>query len=121
MALTRGQWIASVLLSLVLAFPMTTLISSMVIFPLLAFGLLAVMANTGPILLIIVAGLRRFGWAPDWPRLLPMWQASAILWIGCAYGLSHWGDVGSSIGAKNSSYLKMLFAPWLFLAGQPIV
>jgi hypothetical protein len=64
--------------------------------------------------------VRRIGLRLDTARLLEKWQFSAVLWIGCAYGLSHWGDAGQTIGARNIPYLKVLFAPYLYLLGQPI-
>lgn len=120
MVLTRGQWLAAIGLSLILAIPMVTLVSSMVVFPMLAFAALGIFANAGPVLLLAAAGLRRTGLSLDTSSLIEKWQFCAVVWVGCAYGLSHWGDVGSTIGARNLPYLKVLFAPCFYLLGQPI-
>ena len=120
MVLSRRQWIAAIALSLILAIPLVTLISSFVVFPLLVFAALGIFANAAPVLLLAAEGLRRMGLRVDSTRLLEKWLFCAVLWIGCAYGLSHWGDAGSTIGARNLPYLKVLFAPYLYLLGQPV-
>lgn len=120
MVLTRWRLIAAIVLSLVLAIPHVTLIASLVVFPIFVFGALGIFANVGPILLLAVAGLRRIGLRLDSARLLEKWQFCAVLWIGCAYGLSHWGEAGQTLGAHNIPYLKVLFAPYLYLLGLPV-
>lgn len=120
MILTRQQWIAAVALALVLAIPIVTFVSAMVIFPILVFGAIGLFANVAPLLLLAAAGLRRLGLPLGMGRLLELWQFCAIVWIGCAYGLSHWGDVARTMGARNIPYLKVLFAPYLLLLGQEI-
>lgn len=120
MVLSRPRWIAALALSLILAIPITTLIASMVVFPILAFGALGIFANTAPLLLLAAAGLRRMGLALNMHRLLEAWQFSAVVWIGCAYGLSRWGEVGQTLGARNLPYFKVLFAPYLYFFRQPI-
>ena len=120
MVLTRGQLIAAIAFSLILAIPLVTLISAMVIFPIFVFGALGIFANAAPVLLLIMMGLRRMGLRLDSTKLLNSWQFSAIVWIGCAYGLSHWGDGGSTLGARNLPYFKVLFAPWLYLMGERV-
>jgi hypothetical protein len=35
--------------------------------------------------------------------------------------LDAWCRAGQTIGARNIPYLKVLFAPYLYLLGQPIV
>jgi hypothetical protein len=102
MVLTRGQRFAAIALSLALAIPMVTLVSSLVVLLMLAFAALGIFANAGPVLLLAAAGLRRAGLNLGTSRLLEKWQFCVVLWIGCAYGLPNWGDAGSTIGAQPS-------------------
>lgn len=99
--------------SVVLAIPMVTLISSFVVFPILFYAVLAIVANFGPVAYAATLGARRIGIPLDSEPLREAILYCGIIWVGCAYGLSRWGDVGQTIGAKNEPYFEMLFAPWV--------
>lgn len=117
MFLTRGQLIGAVGLAAILAIPMVTFVSAMVVFPILAFGLLAILANVAFPLLIVERGLRSRGRVLMSNALAARAEFAVILWIGCAFGLSHWGSVARSMGANDLSYPRVLFAPVLMLFG----
>jgi hypothetical protein len=106
--------------AIVLAIPIVTFISAMVVFPLAFYAILAIIANAGLPIAVLILALRPFGFDIRPGRLSRKWMYCSILWVGCAYGLSHWGDVASSMGAKNTSYVHMLFAPYRLLLGYSI-
>ncbi len=101
--------------SIVFAFPIVTLVSSFVVFPIVFYGALAIIANFAPVAILASAGLTRLGMSINRTPLIEAWLYCGTIWIGCAYGLSHWGDVGGTIGAQNQPYFEMLFAPWRIL------
>ena len=104
----------------VLAIPLVSFFSAMLIIPLLAYFACAAVANFGPLVLAALAGLHLLGRGPRLDWFFEAWLICTILWIGAAYGLAHWGDAGSPMGAKNIPYLKVLFAPYLLIAGVPV-
>ena len=120
MVLTWLKWTSALVLAGVLAIPVTTLVLSAVYFPIFVFAAIGIFANVAPLLLLAAAGLRRLGIPLGTGHLLGIWQFFGIAWLGCAHGLSRWGDVGSVFGGQNTPYLKMLFAPWFYLFGLPI-
>ena len=120
MVLTHRQLIGATVFSVILAIPFVTFVSSMVVFPILVFGAIGIVANFAPPLLLLAACFNRLGLSLGTRRMLELWQFSAIIWIGCAFGLARWGDVASTMGGRNIPYLKVLFAPYRYLLGQPI-
>lgn len=119
MVLTWLKWISALVLAGGLAIPITTLVLSVFYFPIFVFAAIGIFANVAPLLLLAAAGLCRLGITVGTGQLLGIWQFFGTVWIGCAYGLSRWGDVGSVFGGQNTPYLEMLFAPWFYLFGQP--
>ncbi|NIJ40962.1 hypothetical protein FHS78_001243 [Parvibaculum indicum] len=111
---------AAMAVAAILAVPLVSFFSAMLIVPLLACFACAAVTNFGPFVLAVLAGLRLFGRSPRLDWFFEAWTICTILWIGAAYGLAHWGDAGSSMGAKNIPYLKVLFAPYLLMAGVPV-
>lgn len=111
--LTRTQLWVSCIAGLVFAVPLTSLIAMMVVFPILFFGAIAIVANVWPIGIAI--GYALFGFSPWVERTTQAWQMSTIMWFGSAFGISNWGSVGSTIGAKNMPFLEVLFMPWIAL------
>lgn len=120
MFMTRVQLWVAIILAVILAVPMVTFVSALVVFPLIVFAALAVAANVGAALLVLEGSLRASGrrFIPD--ASAAKWELSIVVWLGCAYGLSHWGDVARAMGATNLPYLKVLFAPLLFLFGMKV-
>lgn len=118
--MTRAKRNIAIVASLLLAIPALSFTSGLVVFPLLFYALLAIVANFAPVLYAAGMGLRRIGLNLDLSRLYEAWAYCGIIWIGCAYGLSRWGDAASTMGAQNIPYLKVLFAPWLILFGVKI-
>lgn len=119
MLLTRAQLIVSVGAALVLAIPVVTFVSAMVLFPLLFFAALAITANLG----LLVAGAMKALQAAGVRRSVPLalvqkWQMCSIMWLGCAFGLSHWGSAARSLGARDLPYFNVLFSPVLFAMGH---
>lgn len=98
-----------------LAIPTLNFISALVVFPLAVYALFAIVTNFAPILIV---GAKSLGMNSS--KLLENWKYFGILWIGCAFGLSRWGDAGASMGGENVPYLKIFFAPWLMLFGVPV-
>lgn len=108
---------ASIVIGLVFAIPILTFVSAMVVFPMLFYFGLALAANIGLPIVVVAYFLRRERlWTEPHPLFL-FWRNASIMWIGCAWGLAHWGDAGSGMGAHNIPYLKVLFAPYLLLFG----
>lgn len=120
MALSRAKLIIAIAFSLIFAIPAVTLVSAFVVFPIFVYGALGIFVNAAPVLLLAAAGLQRMGLRLNPTPLFEKWQLAAVLWLGCAWGLSHWGDAGSTLGARNLPYFKVLFAPWFYLLGQPV-
>lgn len=108
--------------ALFLAIPFITFISALVVFPLALYAMFAIVANAG---FVIMAAAALLQWAdvrlPLAPALIAKWRDCSIIWAGMAFSISRWGDVASSMGAKNTPFLDVLFAPLLYLAGlQPL-
>lgn len=118
--MSRVRLYFAIAVALVLAIPIVTFISAMVVFPLALYAFFAVVANVAPLGIAAIHGLNRFGWTFNPARLVETWRFCGIIWIGCAYGLSHWGDVAASMGGRNLPYFKVLFAPYLLALGLPI-
>ncbi len=116
----RWKLIVACVASVILAIPGVTFVSALVVFPIAVYAVFAAIANFAPPVLFAAAGLRRAGLSLDTDKVFEAWAFCAILWVGCAYGLSHWGDAASSMGGRNSAYFAMLFAPWRLLMGYTI-
>lgn len=106
--------------ALLLAIPIVSFVSGLVVFPILFYGLVAIVANAGLPLVLVAGGLRSLGVTIGSPRLFEGWARCSVLWLGCAYGLAHWGDAGATMGARNIPYLHVLFAPYRYLLGYPV-
>lgn len=118
--MSRTRLTIVIVAALIFAIPFVTFISMMVVFPILFYGLIAAVANFGPPLLLVAFGLERTGWQVKAQGLFETWQVCGILWVGCAFGISRWGDVAASMGARNMPFLEVLFAPWLLLLGYEV-
>ncbi len=114
--MSRAKLITAVVGALFFAIPSVTLISAMVIFPLIMFALFAIVANFAPVAILAARGFSAAGIPIDDTALIRNWIYFGILWLGTAFGLSRWGDAGASIGGKNMPYFDMLFLPWHTLA-----
>lgn len=101
--------------SLLFAIPIVTFVSLMVVFPILFYGYIAIIANFAPIPLLIVAGLSPASLPSRFHSFVDQWKGCAILWVGAAYGLAHMGDAAATMGARNEPYLKVLFIPYVML------
>jgi hypothetical protein len=118
--MTRARVIFAGVAAAFFAIPMVTLVSLMVVFPILFYAVLAGIANFGPPVLLVMYGLQRLGYRVETPRLFEGWVYCTIIWAGCAFGMSHWGDVGATIGAKNMPFWEVFFAPYRLLLGYPV-
>ncbi|MBH0236344.1 hypothetical protein [Methylobrevis albus] len=118
--MSRTRLTIAIAAALFFAIPFVTFISMMVVFPILFYGLIAAVANFGPPLLLAAFGLAHAGWRVKAQGLYETWQVCSILWVGCAFGIAHWGDVAASMGARNTPFLEVLFAPWLLLLGYEV-
>jgi hypothetical protein len=101
--------------SVVFAFPIVTLVSSMLVFPILFYAAIAIVANFGPLAILATHGLSRLGLRVDRAAVFEAWAYCSIIWVGCAFGISRWGEVGRSLGARNQPFFEVLFAPWRML------
>lgn len=110
----------AIAVAVILAIPTVNFISAFVVFPLFVYALFALVANVAPVILAPMALTGRLDASALGQKLLETWQYFGIMWIGCAFGLSRWGDAGASMGGQNIPYLKVLFAPWLYLFGVPV-
>lgn len=116
----RLHLIAALCLAGIFAIPMVTLVSSMVVFPILFYGLLAIAVNVGLLILPFAFALNWFGLCKIDQDLWHAWLLSAIVWTGCAFGFANWGYAGATIGAKDKPFLDVFFAPILMVLGYPI-
>jgi hypothetical protein len=97
--MSRLRQSVAVIASVILAFPLVTLASSFVVFPMLFYFATGILASCrGSACRSIVMPSSRRG-------------SSAA----CACGLSRWGDVGRTLGAKNQPYFDVLLFPWHML------
>jgi hypothetical protein len=113
--MSRLRLSVAVIASVILAFPLVTLASSLVVFPMLFYFGIGIFANFGPIVILVLALLSRLGLSVNRDALVEAWIFCSIIWIGCAFGLSRWGEVGRTLGAKNHPYFDVLFFPWHML------
>lgn len=118
--MSRARLIFAVVIAAIFAIPMVTLVSMMVVFPIIFYAVIAAIANFGPLVLLPMYGLQRLGYRVDLTRAFEGWVYSSIIWAGSAFGFAHWGDVGSTIGAKNMPYFDVLFAPYRLLLGYSV-
>jgi hypothetical protein len=112
--MSRTRLIVAVVASAVLAVPMVTFVSALVVFPLLFYAGLAIVACYAPLAILATSAFERNGPRLRTARLIETWQYCSIIWVGCAFGLSRWGYAASSMGGRNEPYLKVLLFPyWL--------
>lgn len=109
--MSRKQLAFSIIVALIFAIPMVTFISVFAMFPLIFYALVAVFVIFGWIPLFLTKPLERIGIRWDYLAYAVKWQMFFIIWAGCAFGLSHWGMMGSAVGAKNEPYLKVFLWP----------
>ena len=115
--MTKSRLIFAGVIAAIFAIPMVTLVSMMVVFPIIFYAVIAAIANFGPLVLLPMYGLQRLGYRVDPTPAFEGWLYCSIIWVGCAFGFAHWGDVGASIGARNMPYFDVLFAPYRLLLG----
>jgi hypothetical protein len=113
--MSRTRLITACVGAAVMAIPMFSLISAMVVFPLAFYGFIAIVANFGLLGVLLLDSLSRRGYRLNPQSLAQTWIYCGIMWLGCAFGLSRWGDAGASIGGRNMPYTEVLFAPWHIL------
>lgn len=113
--MSRARLITACIGAVLMAVPMFSLMSAMVVFPLAFYGLIAVVANFGLVVVLLFEGLSRRGFRLKTRSVAETWVYCSIMWLGCAFGLSRWGDAGASIGGRNTPYAEVLFAPWNIL------
>ena len=113
--MSRLRLSVALIASVILAFPLVTLVSSFVVCPMLFYFAIGIFANFGPIVILMVHLLSRLGLSINRDALAEAWIFCSIIWIGCAFGLSRWGDVGRTLGASNQPYFEVLFFPWHML------
>lgn len=116
--MSRTRLITACVGAALMAVPMFSLISAMVVFPLAFYGLIAIVANFGLLFVLLLEGLSRYGFRLNAQAVAETWVYCSIMWLGCAFGLSRWGDAGAAIGGRNMPYFEVLFAPWNFLLGR---
>ncbi len=116
--MSRTRLITACVGAALMAVPMFSLISAMVVFPLAFYGLIAIVANFGLVLVLLLESLSRAGLRLPSRYVAETWASCSIMWLGCAFGLSRWGDAGASIGGRNTPYFEVLFAPWNILFGR---
>jgi len=85
-------------------------------FPIAVFGLIALIANVGAPFALYDEWRRRGGEASFFRAAMPAWRFFAIIWAGAAFGVSRWGDFAGTMGARNTPYFDVLFAPWIISA-----
>lgn len=110
--MSRARLITAVVFAGILAMPGINMLGAMLMIPLPFYVLLALIANFGPVLILAARSLAVAGLPVGHRALVAHWGFFGIIWIGCAYGMSRWGDAGASIGGKNAPYFDMLFFPW---------
>jgi hypothetical protein len=113
--MSRLRLSVAVIGSVILAFPLVTLVSSFVVFPMLFYFAIGIFANFGPNAILMVHLLSQLDLPINRDAMVEAWIFCSIIWIGCAFGLSRWGDVGRTLGAKNQPYIDVPFLPWHML------
>jgi hypothetical protein len=113
--MSRTRLITACIGAAVMAIPLFSVVSAMVVFPLALYGLMAIVANFGLLVVLVLEGLSRYGIRLDARSMAETWAYYSIMWVGCAFGLSRWGDAGASMGLRNTPYFEVLFAPWHIL------
>ncbi len=113
--MTRTRRNVAIFASVILAIPTVNFMSALVVFPLAVYALFAIVANFGPLAMLAAAGLERIGLRIDQAKLFDKWAYCGIIWLGCAFGLSRWGDAAGSLGGRNEPYFKVLFMPYIAL------
>jgi hypothetical protein len=111
--MTRTRRNTAIVASAILAIPPINFMSALVVFPLAIYALFAIIANFGPLAMLVAAGLDRVGLGIDRVKLFDAWAYCGIIWVGCAFGLSRWGDAAASLGGRNEPYFKVLFMPYV--------
>jgi hypothetical protein len=109
--MTKSRLIFAGIFAAIFAIPMVTLVSMMVVFPIIFYAVIAAIANFGPLVLLPMYALQRLGYRVDPTQAFEGWVYCSIIWVGCAFGFAHWGDVGASIGAATcptSTYCSRL-------------
>ncbi|MCB1490869.1 MAG: hypothetical protein KDJ77_03565 [Rhodobiaceae bacterium] len=114
----RHQLIIALIIAGVFALPPVTLISMLVVFPILFYGALAIYVNLGVFALPVAYALHRYGIHSTSPQAWHKWILAAIVWTGCSIGFANWGTVGSAIGARNTPLVEVFFAPVVMLVSQ---
>lgn len=108
--LTRTQLWVSIIAALLLAIPGVSLLCVMVMFPIIFFAAIAIIASFW--LIPIGIGYAVLGPSPWVRRMMQAWQMCTIMWIGASAGISRWDNAGAAIGAKGGPFLSILFMPW---------
>ncbi|WP_317057684.1 hypothetical protein [Roseovarius rhodophyticola] len=110
----------AIVTAVILAIPTVNFISALVVFPIAIYALFAIVANFAPLVFVPLAAAGRLEASTLGGKLMEKWQYFSIMWLGCSFGISRWGDAAASMGGQNTDYLKVLFAPWFYLFGVPV-
>lgn len=110
--MSKRRLITALVIAAILAIPSVNMLGAMLMLPLAFYVLFALIANFGPVAILAVHGLAAAGLPIGHHALAVHWLFFGIIWIGCAFGMSRWGDAGASIGGRNEPYLNILFFPW---------
>lgn len=112
-SLSKSRLATAVVAAMFLAVPGINLLAFMLIFPVLFFAIVALVASLAPLAILAAAGLQALGLRFDVSPLVEAWIYCTILWIGSALGMSGWEIAGRAIGAKGAPFLETLFLVWI--------
>lgn len=112
---SRGRLIAAFCIALIFAIPMVTLITIYVVFPILFYAAVAIFVNVGLLAAPFVYVLDGRGVSMVSEKVRHKWIMCSIIWTGCAVGIANWGSAGAAIGATDTPFLKVFFAPVVML------
>ena len=112
--LTPMNLIGAIFVAGLLSINIVSFFGAAAVIPLFFYMWIAVAANFLPIVILVLVAVQR-ELARDLAKGLTVyWLYWTIMWVGCAHGLSRWGDL-EPLNSVNMPYTEVLFQPWIYL------
>ncbi len=115
--LTSKNLIGAIVVGGLLSIHIVSFFGAAAVIPIFFYIWIAVASNFLPVVVFGLTVMQREQARNLAKYLTVYWVYWTIMWVGCAHGLSRWGDL-DALNTQNQPYTQVLFQPWIYLKDQ---